>query len=75
MFVTVNVTGESGTVTHAENSDVSLVELVAVAVTIRPAAAVNNGSVALPFASVLTDAEPRNVSPSPFCDGSQAVLP
>ena len=52
----------------------SLVELVAVAVTIRPAAAVNNGSVALPFASVLTGAEPRNVSPSPFCDGSQAAL-
>ena len=64
--VTVNVTGRSGTVTHAENSDVSLVGLVAVAVTICPAAAVNSGSVALPFASVVTDAEPRNVCPSPL---------
>ena len=41
--------GAAGTVTHAENSDVSLVGLVAVAVTIVPAAAANSGIVALPL--------------------------
>src|SRR5262245_16700913 len=69
------VGGAAGTVTHEENSDVSLVGLVAVAVTIRPTAALNSGRSTWPFGSVVTDTPPRNVWPSPLPDGSQAVLP
>src|SRR5687767_8499554 len=47
--------------THAENSDVLLVLLVAVAVMDRPLPVAKNGSVALPFASVFTVAVPRTI--------------
>src|SRR5262245_8196240 len=52
VVLTVNVAGPESTVTHAENSDVSFVLLVAVAVTTRSAAALKSVSVPLPFGSV-----------------------
>src|SRR5688572_32902577 len=74
VFDTVNVAGVS-TVTHAENSDVSPCELMAVAVTIVPGEVAKSGIVALPFEFVVTEVEPRNVCPSPFADGSHELLP
>src|SRR5688500_2300659 len=75
VLITVNGAGPVGTVTHAENSDVSFVEVfLAVAVTIRPAATLSSGSGAFPLPSVVTDTSPRKRSPSPLPDASHAVL-
>ena len=53
----------------------SLCELMAVAVTMVPAAVAKSGIAALPFESVVTEVDPRNVCPSPFADGSHELLP
>src|SRR5688572_31345685 len=75
VLTTANAVGPSGTVTQAENSDVSPVADVAVAVTTCPVAAAKNARVALPLPSVVAGASPRYVAPSPLPDASHAVLP
>jgi len=67
------------TTVHGENSDVLCSGSVAVAVTNCPTGTVAETTIAFapvksasPLASVVTVAEPRNASPSPYVDGSQA---
>ena len=47
---------------------------VAVAVTNTSGPIGKNGSVVLPFASVVTETDPTRLSPSPFPEGSQVSL-
>ena len=62
---------------HEENSEVLLLGSVAVAVMSWPtvtAAEKAAVKLTLPPSSVVTSLKPRNVSPSPFPDGSHAAL-
>src|SRR5688572_18172786 len=68
--VTVTV---ATTCTQAENSDVLPAGSVAVAV-MNPEPVARNGSVASPFASVVTEPVAKYVCPSPLPDGSLATL-
>ena len=74
VLVTVNVAGRSGTVTHARTPTCRWSRLVAVAVTICPACAVNSGNVALPLPLVVTDDAPRNVCAFAVARRSHAAL-
>src|SRR5258705_451683 len=64
------------TIAQGENSDVSLVELVAVALINWPAGVTGKVELitALPFASVVMLAKPMKVSPSPKPEPLQAEL-
>src|SRR4051794_5658388 len=67
-------TGSAVVSTHAENSDVSPPEAVAVAVITRPTGTtvdVVNRVLTDPDPSVVTDVEPTKTSPSPLPLGSQ----
>jgi hypothetical protein len=65
--------GAGATVTHCENADVLLAKSVAVAVTKLPAGPGNvTSKLAFPVPSVARSVAPKNVSPSPKPDGSQA---
>ena len=76
--LTVVPTAASVTATHAENSEVLPGTSVAVAVMARPKATLTGRSSEntplLSIKAVATWAEPKNVSPSPWPDGSQAGL-